>query len=157
MWTQFSFVVLGAFSNRCSWWVILFIQVSPMVSKELCSFITYCWFPLAFSQAPLLFPFLLSIACILALPGDWAARPQLIRELAVLSSTISRQSHISHARFLFCCPDLCFCWWTSQILYAWLVMRGMNRSLVISLTSQCIHLFLLKPKWAVGEKGQSPG
>lgn len=145
----------GIGSVFSQWWAMLLYQMAPVFSKEY-AFLSFIA-GLLWDSFRCLFSYPLSqrIACILPLcPRRLSHRAQLIRN-SVPSSTMSRQSHISYARFLFCFPNWCLCWWTNQILYTRLVMRGLSRSLVILLTSQCIHLLLLNPKWAVGEKGQS--
>lgn len=91
----------------------------------------------------LLFPYPLFPCILYLVPRRLSCRAQLIREL-LPQQPIRRQALLS---LCFVSP-ICVCRWTGQILYTWLVMRGVSRSLVSLLMSHCMHLAVsgLKPR-----------
>ena len=117
------------------------------VSKELWAVLSLVAGLLWASPAFPLIPASCKPAFFLSFPGDWAAGPADKGE-------VSPAARLAHSRTTpgpgSCFPDLCFCWWTGQILHTWLVMKA---GLVISLTSWCPRLLCFK---VMGGQGQSP-
>lgn len=108
------------------------------VSKELWAVLSLVAGLLWASPAFPLIPASCKPAFFLSFPGDWAAGPADKGE-------VSAAARLAHSRTTpgpgSCFPDLCFCWWTGQILHTWLVMKA---GLVISLTSRSTRLLCFK-------------